>query len=152
MFVVDMSFGTRLEEERQRLGLNKGEMAQAGNVSASAYGNYLRGERIPDLAALAAWTEAGADPLYIAIGQRIPTLLSPEEEMVLGGYRKLDARGRTGVLALITGMQPLAKHNIENNFAGKVKVGSVIQGDYHQDQPLTLHMGGSKKKRAKREE
>ena len=148
--IVDGAFGDRLEEERQRLGLGKGEMARAGGVSAAAYTNYLKGERTPDLAALQAWAKAGVDPLYITIGQRMLALLSPEEEVILGGYRKLDARGRAGVLALIGGMQPVARHAIENKFAGKV--GSVIQGDYHQDQPLTINMGGSKKKRAKREE
>lgn len=144
-------FGARLEEERARLGLSKGDMAQAGGVSAPAYSFYLRGERIPDLAALAAWAEAGADPLYIAIGQRMPALLSPEEEMILGGYRRLDARGRAGVLGLISGMQSPVRDSYHTKFAGKV--GQVIEGNYHQDKPLTINVGGGKKKtkRAKEE-
>jgi len=149
MDVVILGVAGRLEEERVRLGLKKGEMAQAGNVSASAYGNYLRGERIPDLAALAAWAGAGVDPLYVAIGKRMPGLLSPDEEMILGGYRQLDARGRAGVLALIGGMQPAAEtmHRTEMVFKGAV--GSVNQGDYHQNDALTLKVGNKPKRKAK---
>ncbi|SCU94405.1 putative phage DNA-binding protein [Cupriavidus necator] len=98
-------FGERLEEERARLNLSKAAMALAGEVSAGAYSNYLRGARVPDLAALAAWANAGVDVLYVVVGRRMPDLLTPEEELVLGGYRKLDTRGRAGVLALIGGMQ-----------------------------------------------
>ncbi|MGD7095913.1 helix-turn-helix domain-containing protein [Ralstonia pseudosolanacearum] len=147
--IVEGAFGERLEEERQRLGLGKGEMARAGAVSAAAYTNYLKGERTPDLTALQAWAKAGVDPLYIAIGQRIPALLSPEEELILGGYRKLDARGRAGVLGLISGMQPQQSKppRAGNVFHGKV--GNIIEGDYHQEKPLTINMGGGKKKRAK---
>ncbi|AXW23505.1 helix-turn-helix domain-containing protein [Ralstonia solanacearum] len=155
---VDLeSFGVRLEEERMRLGLNKGEMAQAGNVSASAYGNYLRGERVPDLAALLAWAEAGADALYIALGQHLPVLLPPEEEMVLAGYRKLDAQGRAGVLALIGGMQPQAGKKVKKTRNEMVFHGSVgdiknISGDYHETRHQTFHAESGKKKRTDKDD
>ncbi|QCX49851.1 helix-turn-helix domain-containing protein [Ralstonia pseudosolanacearum] len=141
MIVDDHNFGDRLEQERKRLGLKKGEMAEAGSVSASAYGNYLRGERVPDLAALAAWTNAGADPLFIATGYHSPNLLTPEEEMVLAGYRKLDARGRAGVLALIGGMQSQVGATIKV----QGKVGQYIDGNHTGS--TSIDMGSGKKKR-----
>ncbi len=131
MDVVILDFASRLEEERVRLGLKKGEMAVAGRVSASAYGNYLRGERVPDLAALAAWAEAGADPLYIAVGRRNTALLAPDEEAVLSGYRKLDARARAGVLALIGGMQlpePAVGVEIKGDVSQVVHGGMTVSG------------------------
>lgn len=151
MIVEDHSFGDRLEQERARLGLKKGEMAEAGSVSASAYGNYLRGERVPDLAALAAWANAGADPLFIATGSHLPSLLTPEEEMVLAGYRQLDARGRAGVLALIGGMRPAAEKKVKKTQAEMVFNGSVgdvknIKGDYHETRHKTVPASNKKKR------
>ncbi|WP_227458677.1 helix-turn-helix domain-containing protein [Cupriavidus pauculus] len=149
MNVEDGVFGKRLEEERARLSLSKAAMAQAGAVSAGSYSNYLRGARVPDLAALAAWADAGIDVLFVVTGHRTPALLAPEEEVILGGYRKLDARGRAGVLALIGGMQPAAetKHRTEMVFKGGV--GSVNQGDYHQNEALTIKVGVKPKRKVK---
>lgn len=134
------NFGDRLEEERNRLGLKKGQMADAGKVAPSTYTAYLQGDRVPDLNALVAWTEAGADPLYIALGHRMPGLLGAEEEAVLAGYRKLDARGRAGVLALIGGMQPAG---------ASIRVGGDV-GQYfegNQTGPVSIDMSKGKKKR-----
>lgn len=68
---------------------------------------------------------------------------------MLAGYRALDARGRAGVLALIGGMQPVAetKHRTEMVFKGAV--GNVNQGDYHQNEALTLNVGSKPKRKAK---
>ena len=145
-----MQIHARLVEERDRLGLTQVEMAKTGGVAFRTYCDYEAGKSEPRASFLAQAAAAGIDVLYVLTGAHSAAQMAPDEEIVLAGYRKLDARGRTGVLALIGGMQPVAKHAIENKFAGKV--GSVIQGDYHQDQPLTINMGGSKKKRAKREE
>ncbi len=60
----------RLAEERKRLGLNKGQMAKAGNVANSTYANYEDGSRSPDGEFFAAIAEAGADVLYILTGVR----------------------------------------------------------------------------------
>jgi transcriptional regulator with XRE-family HTH domain len=135
------SFGDRLEEERSRLGLKKGQMAEAGNVAPSTYTSYLQGDRIPDLNALVAWAEAGVDPLYVALGRRMPELLAPEEEMVLSGYRRLDARGRAGVLGLIGGMQAPAGTAIR--VGGDV--GQYFEGD--QTGSVSIDMSKGKKKR-----
>lgn len=135
------NFGDRLEEERSRLGLKKGQMAEAGNVAPSTYTSYLQGDRIPDLNALVAWAKAGVDPLYVALGRRMPELLAPEEEMVLSGYRRLDARGRAGVLGLIGGMQAPAGASIR--VGGDV--GQYFEGD--QTGSVSIDMSKGKKKR-----
>ncbi|MGD7289246.1 helix-turn-helix domain-containing protein, partial [Ralstonia pseudosolanacearum] len=56
---------------------------------------------------------------------------------------------RAGVLGLISGMQPQQSKppRAGNVFHGKG--GNIIEGDYHQEKPLTINMGGGKKKRAK---
>lgn len=144
MNVEEEVFGQRLEEERARLKLSKAAMAQAGDVSAGAYSNYLRGTRVPDLAALASWSFAGVDVLYIVAGRRMPDLLTPEEEVVLGGYRKLDARGRAGVLALISGMQP-ASDKPATGVKIKGDVSQVVNGDMNVSAPTNFTIKKTRK-------
>lgn len=68
----------RLLEERLSAGLNKSQMAKAGNVVNSAYTNYEQGLRTPDgdfLAAIARPKKeggAGVDIVYILTGEREP--------------------------------------------------------------------------------
>jgi transcriptional regulator with XRE-family HTH domain len=63
-------YGARLEDEREKLGLKKGEMAAYGGVAGSAYTNYSEGKRAPDADFLAAIAAIGADVQYILTGVR----------------------------------------------------------------------------------
>jgi transcriptional regulator with XRE-family HTH domain len=65
-----MSLGSRLQEERKRLGLNQSEFADMAGVQISAQTNYETGKRQPDAAYLSAIAAAGADVLYILTGER----------------------------------------------------------------------------------
>lgn len=96
--------GERLEEERVKLKKNKGAMAAAGGVAASAYTNYLNGDRSPDADFLTAISAIGADVQYILTGVPSANALAPDEVMLLTGYRSMDARGKAGVLGMIGGM------------------------------------------------
>jgi transcriptional regulator with XRE-family HTH domain len=77
----------RLEEERERLGKKKGEMAALGGVVGGAYTNYLEGKRAPDAYFLAAIAAAGADVQYILTGVRSSAALTPDEQLLLDRYR-----------------------------------------------------------------
>lgn len=57
--------GTRLRQERKRLGLSQREMGQLGGVAANAQGKYESGERVPKADYLAAVANSGVDVLYI---------------------------------------------------------------------------------------
>lgn len=146
-----VSIGDRLTEERKRRGLNQAAFAAIGGVSVKTQVLYEKAERVPDANYLAAIAGAGFDALYVLTGVSNTTVLSPEEATVLAGYRALDSRGRAGVLALIGGMQPAAatKHRTEMVFKGAV--GSVNQGDYHQNEALTVKVGSKPKRKAKAE-
>ncbi|NLC35920.1 MAG: helix-turn-helix transcriptional regulator [Alcaligenaceae bacterium] len=76
------SIGERLTAERNRLGLNQGEMAERGGVQRTAQSNYERGTRMPDAAYLAALAQHGVDVLFIVTGQPTPV---PEKDMNLYG-------------------------------------------------------------------
>ena len=67
----------RLEEERERLKLNKGQMAKIGGVSDSAYTKYASGEREPPGGYLSNIAIAGADVLYILTGNRSGGVSTP---------------------------------------------------------------------------
>lgn len=62
--------GTRLRQERKRLGLSQREMGQLGGVAANAQGKYESGERVPKADYLAAVASSGADVLYILTDRR----------------------------------------------------------------------------------
>lgn len=57
--------GTRLRQERRRLGLSQREMGQIGGVAANAQGKYESGDRMPKADYLAALAGAGVDVLYV---------------------------------------------------------------------------------------
>jgi len=146
-----MHIHTRLVEERDRLGLTQTEMAKKGGVAFRTYCDYESGKSEPRASFFADAALHGLDVQYVVTGQRSGGAMKPDEEMVLAGYRKLDERGRAGVLALIGGMQPEAatKHRTEMVFKGGV--GSVNQGDYHQNEALTIKVSGKPKRKAKAE-
>ena len=71
----------RLLEERERLKLNKGQMAAAGGVANSTYTNYEEGRRSPDGDFLASIATAGADVQYILTG--VKSISLPVETITL---------------------------------------------------------------------
>jgi transcriptional regulator with XRE-family HTH domain len=119
-------YSERLEEERDRLGLKKGEMAAIGGVAGSAYTNYLEGKRAPDADFLVGIAAAGADVQYILTGIRSSAALTPDEQMLLAGYRTLDARGKAGVFGVIGGLTQ-SPDSVGQQF--NAPVGQVAQGD-----------------------
>ncbi|MDB6052309.1 MAG: DNA-binding protein [Pseudomonas sp.] len=62
--------GTRLRQERKRLGFSQRETGFLGGVAANAQGKYESGERVPKADYLAALASEGADVLYVLTGQR----------------------------------------------------------------------------------
>jgi len=60
----------RLEEERKRLELNKGKMAEIGGVADSTYTKYASGVREPGASYLSKASEYGLDVLYVVTGIR----------------------------------------------------------------------------------
>lgn len=65
-----MSIGSRIKEERKRLGMDQIAFGNLGGVQAVAQSNYENDKRNPDAAYLAAVAAAGADVLYIVTGVR----------------------------------------------------------------------------------
>lgn len=89
------SFGVRLKEERERLGLNQAEFAEACGVKRVAQGNYEKDARSPDATYLVAAAQLGVDVNYLITGVRIATTTAPygtvntpDEAEMLAEYRE----------------------------------------------------------------
>ena len=98
-----LQYNDRLSQERVRLGLTQTEMAKRGGVAFRTYCDYEAGKTEPKLGFLEAVGRQGADVLYIVTGELSGGHLAPDEMLVLGGYRELDSKGRSGVLGMIAG-------------------------------------------------
>ncbi len=75
------SFGSRLKEERNRIGFSQDELAQVGGVKKNAQSNYERDQRSPDADYLSDVQSAGIDIYYVLTGKR----MDPAE----GKYRQV---------------------------------------------------------------
>lgn len=75
-----MNLGGRLKAERERLGLSQTDFAALAGASKHAQINWEKGVAAPNATALAAWSEAGLDVLYVVTGQRsLPLVPAPSD-------------------------------------------------------------------------
>lgn len=96
--------GSRLREERERLGLTQRVFGDIGGVEPNAQGKYESGERTPKADYLAAVAARGVDALYVLSGTRTPIpqgSLSSEENRLLAAFRELPMAERTAVQQLL---------------------------------------------------
>jgi transcriptional regulator with XRE-family HTH domain len=135
--------GARLKEERERLGFSQPAFAAIGGASKGSQLSWEKGTATPNAEFLHEVARVGVDVLYVVTGRRNTAEMAPEEEMVLSGYRRLDARGRAGVLALISGMQEPAGASIR--VGGNV--GQYFEGDQTGDVKIDMSTSKGKKKR-----
>lgn len=99
-----MNIGTRLREERERLGLSQEALGATGGVKKLAQFNYEKGDRQPDAAYLAAVAAVGVDVLYVLTGQRSNAPLTahlppanPREAALLDNYRNSPEAGKDAI-------------------------------------------------------
>ncbi|MCK9506426.1 MAG: helix-turn-helix domain-containing protein [Porticoccaceae bacterium] len=102
------SFGERLREERERLGLNQDEFGEIGGVNRNSQANYEKNKRNPDSAYMAAVAQKGVDVLYVLTGQRTPRKeegLSEREKAVLDNFRSLPEGDQASVQRLTNALK-----------------------------------------------
>ncbi|KHJ63616.1 helix-turn-helix domain-containing protein [Burkholderia glumae] len=100
----EISIGSRLKEERMRIGLSQAEFAALGGLGKQAQLNYESDARSPDANYLAALSKVGVDVLYVVTGERAQGGPMPDDEAeLLDGFRQLNDVGRTAVQASING-------------------------------------------------
>lgn len=79
-----MTFGERLREERERLGLSQPKLAAVAGTTKQTLFSWESGKTAPDGFQLGLLTTAGIDVLYIITGQR----LSPEHRAMFDVMRQ----------------------------------------------------------------
>lgn len=107
--------GSRLRQERERLGLSQKVFGEIGGVEANAQGKYENGGRAPKADYLSRVAERGVDILYVLTGSPTPTQLdnlSQLEEKVLGNYRAMFKEDQDAIRRLTT---TLAEHSSAHN-------------------------------------
>ncbi|EAB3743439.1 XRE family transcriptional regulator [Salmonella enterica] len=99
------TLGSRLKDERKRLGMNQTEFVELIGVSRGSQVAYEADKKIPGGAYLASIEKVGIDVLYVLTGKRIPkpnglTTESPEETALLENYRAMDEAARLNMQAV----------------------------------------------------
>ncbi|CRM46559.1 MULTISPECIES: helix-turn-helix domain-containing protein [Pseudomonas] len=113
--------GSRLRQERERLGLSQKSFGEIGGVEANAQGKYESGGRAPKADYLSRVAERGVDVLYVLTGTATPIQLenlSQIEEKVLGDYRAMFKEDQDAIRRLTS---TLAKHCVAVNEKAKPK-------------------------------
>ncbi|UUC95622.1 MULTISPECIES: helix-turn-helix domain-containing protein [Comamonas] len=95
-----MGIGSRLREERERLGLNQEGFGQLGGVRKQAQLLYEKDERKPDSEYLAAVAAAGVDVLFVLTGQRQSDLPAEDasEQLLLDHFRRCSSAAKQHLL------------------------------------------------------
>ncbi|WP_207003921.1 helix-turn-helix domain-containing protein [Trinickia mobilis] len=103
--------GTRLREERLRIGLSQDEFAAVGGLGRNALRHYETGERAPDANFLIALRSIGVNVWYVLTGQtamdtpaEAPTAessLTSEEREILDAYNQLNEAGKASMQAML---------------------------------------------------
>jgi transcriptional regulator with XRE-family HTH domain len=89
------SFGSRLQEERARLGISQQQFAELGGIKRSSQYLYEHDARCPDAEYLARIARAGVDIAYLIEGQSRPQVeavpSSLTEAQALAAFRAVEA-------------------------------------------------------------
>lgn len=112
--------GSRLRQERERLGLSQKVFGEIGGVEANAQGKYENGGRSPRADYLSLVALRGVDVLYVLTGMATPIQLeslSQIEEKVLANYRAMLKEDQDALRRLTS---TLAEHSFALN--GKIKL------------------------------
>ncbi|EAS1479474.1 helix-turn-helix transcriptional regulator [Salmonella enterica] len=99
------TLGSRLRDERKRLGMKQTEFVELIGVSRGSQVAYEADKKIPGGAYLASIEKVGIDVLYVLTGKRIPssdgiTTETQEEKALLENYRAMNEAARLNMQAV----------------------------------------------------
>ncbi|MDT8883201.1 helix-turn-helix transcriptional regulator [Klebsiella aerogenes] len=98
---MKIDIGTRLREERERLGLSQVAMGEIGGVKKLAQLRYEQGKNCPDAEYLATLSKFGLDVQYVVLGVRSAETLSSDEQELIGFYRTAPLAVKAAALAAL---------------------------------------------------
>ncbi|EIS8437970.1 helix-turn-helix transcriptional regulator [Salmonella enterica] len=99
------TLGSRLKDERKRLGMNQTKFVELIGVSRGSQVAYEADKKIPGGTYLASIEKVGVDVLYVLTGKRTPkseglTTENPEEKALLENYRAMDKAAQLNMQAV----------------------------------------------------
>ena len=140
------SIGDRLREERERLGMNQSDFAEAAGTTRKSQFNYETNERRPDAEYLAAAAVKGADVQYIVTGHRSDTALTADEREVIALFRAAPLTVKMAAIGALSANQaPSAQGLARQVFQGAV--GQAVQGNITNREAVTFNVGQRAKKK-----
>lgn len=97
-----MGISERFREERERLGLSQGTVAELLGASLNTINNWERGTSAASAESVARFGDHGADVLYILTGQRTSKpVLTVVEAPLLDNYNNATEHGKAAARALL---------------------------------------------------
>jgi len=142
--------GSRLKDERERLGWSQPKLADVSFVSKRSVASWESGESAPGADALAVMSISNVDVLYVLTGvRRSPAAdsLDQEESALLAAYKAADMAGKDAlqsVAVLATRATPQVKQQ-RNTVTIGGDVGQQVQGGQTVSAPMTFNVGGKRK-------
>ena len=108
-----MPIGSRLREERERLGMSQPAFAAIAKTTKQTLFSWESGKTAPDGFQLAALSEIGVDVLYILTGQRasapasLPeTTVSQGDKVLLDNFHAAPAQVQAGIKTALGAFAP----------------------------------------------
>jgi transcriptional regulator with XRE-family HTH domain len=152
-----VAIGERLREERKRLKMTQAEFSDVGGIGISTLKLYEGNDRDPGALCLQSLAQHGVDVQYVVTGQRSKVVLAADEQLLLDGFRALDAGTKRRMLAFaLTESGPVAiqkkikeksaesgNKTVSNKYRG-AKIGGVTEGDFTGT--ANVHVGGKRNK------
>ena len=123
-----MNLAARLKKERERLGLSQTAFGKIGEMGKTTVIAWERGSAFPNAAFLEVVAKFGADVQYIVTGKKSPSALTPDEEVLLDGYRGLDKKTRKRMLAFMLTSTDMSAAKTQVSGKNNSVVGSVNTG------------------------
>lgn len=109
---IRILIGSRLKEERERLGLSQAALAEAAGVSKRSVAAWEGGESMPGADDIAQLVAHGIDALYVIAGSKTPQAsasLSPEESALVDNYKHSDEEGRAAARRVLSSLAKSCK-------------------------------------------
>lgn len=144
-----MSIGSRLKEERERLGYTQPIFAGLAETTKKSQIDYEKDLTQPKAGYLAVIAAVGADVQYIVTGQRSSNVLPTDETLILEKYRQAAPELRNRILMLLLGAEGEATKSVVNNPVNSGK-GTQLNGKNNKVESPALNDESKTKVKAKK--
>lgn len=143
-----MSVGTRLKEERKRLGLSQEAMAVACGAGKRTQILFEQDAHVPGGSYFIAADELGVDVSYVLAGRR--SQLDEADTELLDAWRKASLSARAAAMNLLSGAEPRVSEKAPRTSFTNTSIGQQISGDVDlRNQKVTVKAPRAARKTAR---